>query len=111
MHEHALAWLHPGRAVKQLVCGSPAQDQRRRLGRVHAIRNARHVVGTENAPAGVRSDDRHVGHALTEPKIGYAFAKLIDFSDHVIAERERRLSMYRLRVEMTPDHDVGVHDA
>jgi hypothetical protein len=34
MHKHALASPHPSRAVKALVCGRPAQDQRGRLRRV-----------------------------------------------------------------------------
>ena len=34
VHEHALSSLHPGRAVKELVCGRPTQDQRGRLCRM-----------------------------------------------------------------------------
>jgi hypothetical protein len=40
LHEHALASLHPGRAMEELVRGRPAQDQRGRLRRVDARRHA-----------------------------------------------------------------------
>jgi hypothetical protein len=45
LHEHALALLDPGRAVKELVGGRPAQDQGGRLGRIDARRHAGQVVG------------------------------------------------------------------
>ena len=53
LHEHTLASLHPGRAVKELVCGRPAQDQRGRLRRVNARRHADQAVGPERAIGGV----------------------------------------------------------
>ena len=34
LHEHVLALLHAGRAVEELICGRPAQDQRGRGVRV-----------------------------------------------------------------------------
>jgi hypothetical protein len=111
MHEHALASLHPGWAVKELVCGRPAQDQRCRLRGVDARRHARHVVGPERAIGGIRREDRHIGHAVAKLKAPHAIAELIDFTDDVIAQHERWLAVYRLRVEVAPDHDIGVHHA
>ena len=55
MHEHALATLYPGRAMKELVGGRPAQDERGRLGGVEARRHAGQVVGSERAIGGVRA--------------------------------------------------------
>ena len=43
LHERALAALHPGRTVQELVRGRPAQDQCSRLGRVDACRHASQV--------------------------------------------------------------------
>src|SRR5262249_56287181 len=53
MHEHALASLHPRRAVKQLVRGRPAQDQRGRLRRVEARRHAGQAISPERAIGGI----------------------------------------------------------
>ena len=111
MHKHALAALHPGRAVKQLICGRPAQDERRRLRRVDAAGHAGQIFGAERAISGVRPDHRHIGHAITDLEAAHAVAKLIDFPDDIIAHHERRPAEHRLRVEVAPDHDVGVLDA
>jgi hypothetical protein len=61
----------------------------------------------------VAFDPRTVISATRSPKLksAHAIAELIDFTDHVIAQHERRLAVQRLRVEVTPDHDIGVHDA
>ncbi|HEY6979415.1 hypothetical protein, partial [Reyranella sp.] len=61
LHEHAIAAPHPGGAVKELVRGRPAQDQRRRFCRVDARRQASQMVCPERAIGGIRPDDRHVG--------------------------------------------------
>ena len=39
LHEHALSGLDPGRAVKQLICGRPTQNQRGRLRRIGISRH------------------------------------------------------------------------
>jgi len=41
-------------------------------------------------------------------KAAHAVAELIDFPDDIIAHHEWRPSAHRLRVEVTPDHHVGV---
>jgi hypothetical protein len=111
MHEHALASLHPGRGVKELVCGRPTQDQRSRLGRVDARRHVDQVAGPERAVGGVRPDHRHIGHAVAELKAAHVIAELIDFPDDIIAQRERGLAAHHLRVKVAPDHHIGVLQA
>jgi hypothetical protein len=49
MHEHALTSLYPGLAVKELVCGRPAQDQRGRLRRVDARWHTGQALGQPSA--------------------------------------------------------------
>jgi hypothetical protein len=51
LHEHALASLHPGRAVEELVRGRPAQDQRGRLRLVEARERAKRVRARAVDPA------------------------------------------------------------
>jgi hypothetical protein len=51
MHEHALASLHPGRPVEELVRGRPAQDQRGRLRLVEARERAKRVRARAVDPA------------------------------------------------------------
>jgi hypothetical protein len=67
MDEHALASLHLGCAVRELVRGRPAQDQRGRLGCIDACRHASYAVGAERAIGGVGADHSHVGHAVISP--------------------------------------------
>ena len=104
----ALASLHPGRAVQELVGGRPAQDQRGRLRRVDARRHAGQVVSPERAIGGVGPDHRHIGHAIANLKAAHAIAELIDFPDDIIAQHERRPVEHRLRVEVAPDHHIRV---
>ncbi len=111
MHEHALASLHAGGAVQELVRRHPAQDQRGRLRRVDARRHAGQVVGAQRAVGGVRAEHRHVGHAVADPKAFHAIADLIDLPDDVVSHDERRPSEPGLRVEVAPDQHVGVLDA
>ena len=66
------------------------------------------MVGSQRAIGGVRPDDGHIGHPVTERKAAHVIAELIDFPDDVIAHYERRPQEHRLRVEMSPDGDVGV---
>jgi ABC transporter substrate binding protein len=105
---NALSSLYPGRAVKELVCGRPAQDQRGRLRGVDARRHAGQVAGPERAIGGVRPEYRQIGHPVANLKAAYAPAELIDFPDDVIAQHERRTAGGSLRVEVAPDHHVGV---
>jgi hypothetical protein len=108
MNEHTLAALHLGRAVKELVGGRPAQDQRCRLRRVDVGRHAKPIAGPEGAVGGVRPDDRQIGHPVTKLKAAHALPELIDFPNDIIAQHERRLDAHGLRVEVTPDHHIGV---
>ena len=85
--------------------------ERRRLRRVDARGHAGQIFGAERAIGGVRADHRHIGHAVAELKAAHAIAELIDFPDDIIAHHERRPAEHRLRVEVAPDHDVGVLDA
>src|SRR5262249_52685467 len=111
VHEHALAALHAGRAMQHLVGRRPAQDQRGGLGRVDALGYAGQVAGPERAIAGVGADDRHIGHAVANPKAAHARADLVDLPDHVVTHHERRPAQARLGVEVAPDERVGVLDA
>jgi len=108
VHEHALASLHPGRTVQELVRGRPAQDQRGRLRRVDARRHASHIARPERAILGVRPDHRHVRHAVANLKVAHAIADLIDLPDDVVAHHERRPEAHRLRVQVAPDQHLGV---
>src|SRR6516164_11689752 len=62
----------------------------------------------QRAIGGVRSEHRHVRHALAELKSHHALAELIDFADDVVAHHEGRAARCSLRIEMTPDQRVGV---
>jgi hypothetical protein len=108
MHEDALTLLHPGRAMQELVCGRPAQDQCGCLSRVNASRNAGQVLGLERAIGRVRADHRHIGNAIANLKSADAIAELIDFSDKVITHYEWWPAGRSLRVEVTSDQRVGV---
>jgi hypothetical protein len=48
------------------------------------------MVSLERAISCIRADDRHIGHAVAQPKASYALAELIDVSDDIIAEYERQ---------------------
>src|SRR5215468_1682194 len=76
--------------MEELVGDRPAQDQRGRLRRVESCGHGRQAVCSERAIGGVRSDDRHVGHAVSELEAGHAIAELIDFPDDVVARHEGR---------------------
>ena len=108
MHEHALAPLHPGRAVQKLVRGRPAQNQRGRLRCVDVRGHAGQVVGPERAIGSVRPEYRQIGHPISKLKAAYAIAELIDFPDDVIAQHDRRPEARSLRVEVASDQHVGV---
>jgi hypothetical protein len=71
MHEHALTAPHPGRAMKQLICSRPAQNQRGRLCDVNAGGNAGQIFCAERAISGVRSDHRQIGHAIADLKAAH----------------------------------------
>jgi hypothetical protein len=62
----------------------------------------------QRAIDGVRSEHRHVRHALAELKSRDALAELIDFADDVVAHHKGWAARSSLRVEMTPDQRVGV---
>jgi hypothetical protein len=111
MHENALSSPHPGRAMQELVCGGPAQDQGGCLGRVNASRHAGQVLGLERAIDRVRADHSHIGNAIANLKSADAIAELIDFSDKVITHYEWWPAGRSLRVEVTPDQRVGVLQA
>jgi hypothetical protein len=96
--------------MKKLVGRRPAQDQRGRLGRVDVRRHQRHVVGLERPIGGIRTEDRHIGHAVADVKASHAGAELIDFPDDVIAHHEGWPATYPW-VDMTPDRHVGVFHA
>ena len=111
LHQHALSALHPGRARRVLVGGRPAQDQCGRLRCVDTRRHTGQAAGPECAIGGVRPEDRHIGYAVAHLKAAHALAELIDFPNDVIAQHQRRPAVHRLRVEVAPDHDVGVLQA
>jgi hypothetical protein len=79
MHEHALTVLHPGRAMKQLIRGRPAQNQRSRLGDVNAGGNAGQIFCAQRAISRIGSDNRQIGHAIADLKPAHVVADLIDF--------------------------------
>jgi hypothetical protein len=103
MYESALSLLHSGRAVKELVCGCPAQDQRDCLGCIETDRHTGEVAGAERAIGGVRTNHRHIGNAIAKLKSAHAIAELIDFSDEVITHYKWWSAGRSLRVEVTPD--------
>jgi hypothetical protein len=111
MHEHMLASLHVSRAMQELICGHPAQDQRRGLGRVDVRRHTRQVVRAERSISCVRSDHRHVGDAVANLEVAHAIAELVDFPDDVITHHERRSVARSLRVEVAPYQYVRVLQA
>jgi hypothetical protein len=111
MHEHALTAPHPGRPMKQLIRGRPAQNQRGRLRDVDAGGNTGQIFCAECAISGVRSDHRQIGHAIADLKAVHVITELVDFPDDVIAHHERRPEEHRLRVDVTPNHHIGVLDA
>jgi hypothetical protein len=76
--------------------------------RIDACRHADQMVGSQRTIGGVRPDHGHIGHALAEREAAHAIPELIDFPDDVIAHYERRPKQHRLRVQMSPDRDVGV---
>ena len=96
--ERALSSLNSGRAVKELIGGRPAQDQRGCLCDVDTRRHMAQPVVSERAIAGIRPDNRHIGHAVAKLEADYAVAQLINFADDVIAQHERRFQAHRLRV-------------
>jgi hypothetical protein len=69
------------------------------------------MVSLERAISGIRADDRHIGHAVAQPKASYALAELIDVSDDIIAEYERQTLGCGLRIHMPPDQSVCVVEA
>ena len=87
------------------------KNQRGRFRRIHTRRHADQMVGSQRAIGGVRPDDGHIGHPVTERKAAHGIAELVDFPDDVIAHCERGPEVHRLRVEMSPDRDVGVLEA
>jgi hypothetical protein len=93
--------------MQELIGGGPTQDQRGRFRRVDTWRHACHAVGAERAIVGVRTDDRHIGHAFANLKAAYAIADLIDFSDDVVAHDERRPAAHP-RIKSTTDCHVRV---
>jgi len=111
MDKHSLAFLYPGKAMEKLIGCGPAQDQGCCFCDVDACGHAGQILGPERAIGGVRADDCHVGYAVARLEPSHTFAQLIDLADDIIAQHERRLQSYRLEIEMTPDHDIGVHDA
>jgi hypothetical protein len=108
MHEHALPTLHPGRAMQELVCGRPAQDQRGSLRRVNAHRHARQIVSPKRTMGGVRPDHRHIGYAVANLEVAHAIAELIDFPDHVISHHKWGPATRSLWVKVAADQHVGV---
>jgi hypothetical protein len=94
--------------VQKLVGGRPAQDQRGRLRRVKARWDAGQAVRPERAIGGVRRDHGHIGHAVANLEAAHSIAELIDFPDDIIAQHERWPAVHGLRIEVTPDQDVGV---
>ena len=66
------------------------------------------MAGLERAIGGVRLEHGHIGHPVAKLKAAHAIAELIDFPDDIIAQHERRPAVHRLRVEVAPDHHVGV---
>ena len=108
VHERALSSLHQRRAVKKLVCGCPAQDQRGRLCCVDARGHAGQVAGPQRAVGGVRPDHRQIGHSVTKPIAAHVVTKLVDFPDEIVTQRERWPAAHRLRIQMAPDHHIGV---
>ena len=87
------------------------KNQRGRFRRIHTRRHADQMVGSQRAIGGVRPNDGHIGHPVAERKAAHVIAELIDFPDDIIAHYERRPQAHRLRVEMSPDRDVGVLEA
>jgi hypothetical protein len=103
MHENALASLDPGRAMKELICGCPAQDQRGRLGGIDARRHADHVAGPQRAIGGIRPDHRHISDTVTNMKSADTVPELINFSNQIITHYEWWPAGSSLRIEVTPD--------
>ena len=108
LHEYVLASLHPGRSVQELVCCRPTQDQGSGLCRVNARWHVGQITGAERAVGHVRSDYREIGHAFAEPKTTHAVAKLVDFSNDVVAHNERWPARRGLRVGVAPNGHVSV---
>jgi hypothetical protein len=67
-----------------------AQDKCCGFGCVDPGRHTRQVIRPERAVGGIRADNRHIGHTVAELEPGHAMAELIYFSNHVVAQHERR---------------------
>jgi len=111
LHEYALTSLHSSRAVKELPCGRPTQNQCRRFGSVDARRHSGQVASPQRAIGSVRSEHRQIGHSFAEPKVAHAVTELIDFSDDIITHHKWWPAAHRLCVEVAPDHNIGVLQA
>ena len=111
MNEYALSSLYMGGAMKKLVCGRPAQNQRRCFRRVNVSGHATNISGAERAIVSIRAEYGHIRHSIAKLKSAYAVTKLIDFADDTIAQRERRPAAHRLWVEVASDNHVRVLQA
>jgi hypothetical protein len=111
MHQHARSSLHLRSTVQQLVRGHPTQDQRGRLRRVKARRHRGQMACLKRAIGGIRSEHRHVGHAVAQLKSAHAIAELIDFPDDIVAHYKGWAAGGSLRVEMATDQCVGILNA
>jgi hypothetical protein len=62
----------------------------------------------KRAIGGIRSEHRHVSHAVAKLKSAHAIAELIDFPDDIVAHYKGWAAGGSLRVEMATDQRVGI---
>jgi hypothetical protein len=91
-HEDALAGLHLGLPVKELVGGRPGEDQRGCLRRIDPDRYAYQVVCIEVAVPSVRARNGERSDTVADAKTNGCRAHAIDIPHHVVTEHEGRLS-------------------
>ena len=111
MDQHALAGPHVSGAVKHLIGCGPAEDERSGLCGIDTVGYAREIGGAKDPVGGVRPDDRHVGDALTNPKVLHTFAELVDLADDIVAHDEGDTARRGLGIEVLADEHVGVVEA
>jgi hypothetical protein len=109
VHEHGLAALHLGRAVKELVSGHVDEHQAQHLRRVEVLGHLDRVLLEHADALRVGAPHRQRADAVSHVQPRAARAELLDDADELVAGCERRLR--HAEVGAGAQHCVGVRHA